>query len=502
VSAVPIGRYGNPGLGPRMTAVAITCVVIALSVYGVWSLSLRRSNLENELQGEEKTLAMALRLALESGLQGRDPDLAADVLERFTRPDRVHGIALRGTPGGGWVASASLSPMRGRVDESVVRRVMASGADEQLRETVDGRPFLVHLVPLDDDRGAPLGVAEIWRDLTYIDVYIGQTAWRLVLLAFTLQLLVAAALAIYAHRAISRPARRLVDAMQRVTDGDLEVSVLEGGVPSGEFGDVARSFDDLARSLREARTALEQGRVDRDALVASLRRSERLATLGGVVAEVAHEVGTPLNVINGRARQLMEWTGDDAKAQAAAKVVHEQGTRIAGIFRRLLDLTRERRTQKARVDLLAVARSTASFLGPEFDAAGVGLEVAPGVAAVSAESDQMQQVLVNLLSNALHASRRGDRVSVLADVDATAVTLRVQDQGTGVDPSVRDRLFEPFVTTKPPGEGTGLGLSIVRALVEQSGGRVVHRDTPPGSTFEAVFPPFEAAAHAAREVRT
>jgi signal transduction histidine kinase len=233
---------------------------------------------------------------------------------------------------------------------------------------------------------------------------------------------------------------------------------------------------------------LSQETSARQATVEQLRHRDRLALVGQIASGIAHEVGTPLNVIAGRARLITEpdTTLDEARTHALA--VLEQSERVATTIRQLLDFARRRGPQHARVNLHDLARRVLDLLRPLAAKRQVELELlplrAPPIAAVDAT--QIEQALSNLIMNAVQAvtNRAGERglvrvgieVAMKAPPDAAAepdsehIALSVEDNGVGIAPENLARIFEPFFTTQRAGHGTGLGLSITNEIVRDHRG--------------------------------
>ncbi|MCC6409220.1 MAG: response regulator [Planctomycetes bacterium] len=245
-------------------------------------------------------------------------------------------------------------------------------------------------------------------------------------------------------------------------------------------------LEDSQRRLRAAEAA--HTRLRRE-----LERDEQLRALGTLVSGVAHELNNPLTVILGYADLLEHGT----QRPKAAKVITEQAERCRGIVRSLSALAGRSAHPLRDVDVRElvdrVARGFALDAGP--DAPVVRVDVEAGLR-MTADRVGMEQVLTNLIANAVHASpQRG--VVVIAATGATAgVVIEVTDAGPGVPVELRARVFEPFFTTKPPGEGTGLGLAIAHAIVRAHGGAITIHDGPRrlGATFRVEIPHATAAS--------
>jgi signal transduction histidine kinase len=281
-----------------------------------------------------------------------------------------------------------------------------------------------------------------------------------------------------------------------------------------EFGLLASHFNAMVERIRRFSDELQMrvqeatGEVDRryqevrqlNTLLFDLQRrlthAERLAVSGRIMAEVAHEVGTPLHSVAGHLELLRRDLPPGLLAPAMVRrlhVVETQVTRVIEIIARLLDLTRRPAAEPRPVDLSHLVRDMGDVVRPGVAAAGLSLEVvsAPGLTAVAGDPDQLQQAVLNLLTNAIDATPAGGRITVITRgwSDQGEVELIVRDSGRGIPPADRDRVFEPFFSTKPPGHGTGLGLFITAQIVRDHKGRIeLETEDGRGSTFRVFLP--------------
>lgn len=211
------------------------------------------------------------------------------------------------------------------------------------------------------------------------------------------------------------------------------------------------------------------------ALSSQLLRAEKLATVGGLAAGIAHEIGTPLGVVRGRAELLVAKLGEGGPAESA-RIIVDEIDRISRVIRQLLDFSSTSPARAGPVDVEAVAANVAELLA--FEAASrkvaLSMEVSPQLPAVAANPDELKQVLVNLTLNALHACSPGGRVWLRASPGPreTGVVMVVEDDGSGIPEELRHRVFDPFFTTKKRGKGTGLGLTVAAQIVRNHGGEI------------------------------
>jgi signal transduction histidine kinase len=245
----------------------------------------------------------------------------------------------------------------------------------------------------------------------------------------------------------------------------------------------------LARHQRRAQRLAEQL-----ALSEGMVRTEKLATIGTLAAGIAHEVGTPLGIISGRAEQLLARIPDGAEAEAARKPLQsilDQVDKVGKTIRQLLDFSRLRPIDAEQVTLAQALQNAAALLEHRFRQAKVALQIeaSPTVAPVAADPGQLEQVLVNLLINACDACSAGGQVRVRAAEEGARVALEVRDDGVGIAPEHLPRVLDPFFTTKKRGQGTGLGLTIASDIVKNHGGSLELRSAVgEGTTIRVLLP--------------
>ncbi|MFI5217094.1 MAG: protoglobin domain-containing protein [Candidatus Limnocylindria bacterium] len=229
------------------------------------------------------------------------------------------------------------------------------------------------------------------------------------------------------------------------------------------------------------------------------RAAEALASIANLVAGLAHEIGTPMGVIQGHAK-LLEPEVSGEQARWRLRTIQEQVARISKIIQTLLNMARPGRRRLVPVALEPLVETTLSFVSEKLKRRGI--EVSRSIEAVPSlvgDPERLQQLFLNLFLNAADAMPDGGELRVsLRPGEAGEVEVRIADSGCGIDAQNLPHIFEPFFTTKPAGEGNGLGLMVVKGIVTDHGGSIEASSTPgEGTEFCIHFPPGLPGADAA-----
>jgi signal transduction histidine kinase len=297
---------------------------------------------------------------------------------------------------------------------------------------------------------------------------------------------------------VARPTRALMEKARAVGRGELEPDLNIGS--DDELSEVGDEMNAMCAQLARAQEETAKAAAARLAAVEQLRHADRLATVGRLASGLAHELGTPLNVIEARAGFILDDTRELPAVQNSARVIVQCTEQVTKLVRQLLVFARPRTVELAPASLDGLARAVTEMLQPLAGQRKVSLENG-SLEACTARADGvlLQQAVTNLVVNALHACSPGGHVTLSTGTTQAArpgtttpstwCTLSVKDDGQGMTPEVRASIFEPFFTTRAAGEGTGLGLPIVASILEDHGGFLTV-DTAPGqgSTFTIHLP--------------
>jgi two-component system, NtrC family, sensor kinase len=300
---------------------------------------------------------------------------------------------------------------------------------------------------------------------------------------------------------VGRPMRSLIEKARRTGRGDF----------SGPLH--MRQKDELALLSREMNTMCDQlvlahERADaetaaRIAAIEQLRHADRLMTVGKLASGIAHELGTPLNVVAARAAMIADGETSNETTVSYARIIVDAADKMTRIIRSLLEFARRKGPQKAPQLLEPIVARTLELLGPLGAKRQVTLALRPGkIRPVEVDQNQFEQVVTNLVVNAIQSMNHQGNVLVsvaeelirppadIGGTEAEYARVSVKDEGAGIAPENVHHVFEPFFTTKDVGEGTGLGLSVAYGIVRDHGGWIAVRSGLGEGTEFSVYLPF------------
>lgn len=477
-----------------------TALVAALASasYAFFDLRSRHAERRAALEREARAVAMVLRFDVEAQPSAfRVPNEAT--LHDLTRAAGGWKVTL--LPG-----TRGAAPPGADATQAQLRRLNAMVLVPKAWADIEGGQYYYDLpIRGPSDRGRDpevLGMLEIAKPADVIDATSDDLS-RVATLVLLIVGITTGMVGLFAMRLVSRPITKLLRGIDDVAKGDLSHVILSER--DDEIGAIATRFNEMTFSLRESRGETQRQNEAKLALEQRLGQTEKLATIGQLAAEIAHEVGTPLNVIAGRARSIQRKSKDPEAVEKNASIIAEQTARITRIIQRLLDFTRRKvgAAVSAEVNLNDIAQSTIELLAGQFTGARVKVRLkrTDQPARVAGDSDRLQQVLINLLLNAVQAMPDGGalvvetgtvrrtRPGLEGSAEQDFVSIAVTDAGVGIPADIKDKIFDPFYTTKEGRGGTGLGLAVVSGIVKEHDGWIDVEDATPGGTVFRVFLP-------------
>ncbi len=476
----------------RITVTLTLIGVVMFGTYAVLAYRGEREDLRTAAVREIRIIGRSLETSLGNALRDRQ---RADIDESLTTLESLEpniDIHLHG-PDGRSIAHSQGADLDEIVEQLVAR---ASATRTELTEFVPEQAptRLVFAAPVLNEDGTLLGSVTIVRPVTDLDADLARTRWRLIAIiaAFLLVTMVAGLGLGTAY--VTRPVAAVLAGIRQIRQGDFRSGV--SAARHDEIGALIDEFNEMVRALAEARGRVEQETDARLRLERGLQGADKMITIGQLSAGLAHEIGSPLQVLTGRVSTLLDHDDPEVRRQAAILVA--QSERIVRIVEQLLSFGRRSAAVIASCDLGMPVRNVLELLAGEARRRGIGLEFeADGHDhRIEADADQLQQVALNLIKNALAATDKGGTIVVRVVGADDHVELIVRDSGTGIPIEIQGKLFEPFFTTRASEGGTGLGLAVVRAIIDEHSGTIVVSSQPGhGAVLTARFPRHAKGLH-------
>ncbi|WP_438766527.1 ATP-binding protein [Kushneria sp. TE3] len=458
--------------------------LITFSAVALWVLE---DNMQQRQQEEVRLIAHGIRLPLTQALAQKDARALQEGLSTTFSLSRLYGAFIL-SPSGQQMAGVGLAG--GLQDDTLLQKAIDTARDAGGYSQQGGQNFYTYLLPLTNAHGEVLGILQINRLATGIERYMSLMTTVALLLAALVGILVVLMVWWGFRRYVDRPVNRLYRSMKAVQGGNRLHRITPGG--AREFRELGEAFNAMLDAVAHKEREVREQQQQQLELERNLKKSRRLAEIGVLAAGVAHELGSPLTVIDGQVQRLQrrEDLCDDAR-QRLTRIRHET-RRMEDTVRQLLDMGR-------RHTLCPAQHSLGRMIGEAEQLARDALHLErthpqlvthlPTRDALTVDRQRFQQLLDNLVRNAFQAGSQ--RVAISADYSAQGVVLRIEDDGPGIEADHRSRIFDPFYTTRGAGKGSGLGLTIVYRVVEDHGGRIALEESPLGGAAFIITLPAE-----------
>jgi two-component system NtrC family sensor kinase len=491
-------------LGRKLMYALMAVIITVFAIRALMRVRDEIERYESDARQDHRLIARALRPAVVQVWRAEGKSQALDLLRYadsdFRRTD-IRWVSLDQDP-----VPAGERP---RIPLARLGAVLR-GEDASFQENRGDDERLTTYVPL-SDRGELPGAIEVSESLLAPNRQLRERLLEITLtagIAALASILVVSGVGVVL---VGRPMRRLADKARRIGAGDLSGPLVLA--QQDEIGELAREMNHMCERLQQAQDRLTAETAARINALEQLRHADRLSTIGRLASGVAHELGTPLNVVTGHAKRVLTGEATGQAVQDSVRIIYDQGERMTRIIRSLLEFARRPGPHKAPGKLDELGRKTLALLRPLAAKSGVTLEMpdeGESAALVPLDPSQIQQVLMNLVVNGIQAMPRGGTLSLAVGVRSATppqelgrpagehAYVAIRDQGVGIAPADLPRVFEPFYTTKGVGEGTGLGLAVAYGIVRDHGGWIdIASEVGRGSCFTIYLPTTVAAEVAA-----
>ncbi|WP_291318514.1 ATP-binding protein [Desulfonatronospira sp.] len=439
-----------------------------LAITGYLVLNALERQVEQQMQNDLELVARSIQLPLSHALERDREGSMIQALESAFAIGRVYSANVYDKDGQE-IASA------GRTDPDPEKEKLTELAAEGERRGefghVAGQEVYSYFVPLTDSGGRISGLLQLTRRESDFKEDISAIRTKGIV-GLGVAMFFMSSLVLYGHhKALGKYFTRLTQSMSRVAGGERRHRFRPRG--PREIVTIGERFNFMLDSIEKAENEIRERRQAQEELQTRLRQAEKLAALGQLAAGVAHELGTPLSVISGKAQRAQRNNALPDELASTMQEIRQEVERMENIIRQLLDFSRRNEQQKRNVSMKQLARS--AHASAEEEARNTGRELSiqepDREIHIKADPTRIEQALVNLLKNALQSSS-----SALARIswgeDGGWAWFQVDDNGPGIPEDIKSKLFEPFFTTKSVGMGTGLGLAVVHGIAEEHNGSI------------------------------
>jgi len=482
-------------LAAKFVSIIVLGIIIILVVDAYISLQRQTEFFEKDMKLDADRVGAVMKSVVEDAWRMGGQKRALRAIEEASRDGYM--VTIR------WVwLDAPAEDLHGPKVSSEKLKPVIHGETMSFKEKdKDGKRYFRSYIPVAVDENRP-GALELSESLAQLDERTRTALIRVFVLTGVLVLLSAFAVLLLGVKMVGRPLNRIIEKIRRIGTGDFSGPLQ---LPRhDELGELAVWLNTVCEQLEDAKENIRVETEGRIVALEQLRHEDRLKTVGRLAAGVAHELGTPLNVISGRAGMIARGNLSSAETMENANTIKGQSNRITTIIRQLLDFARRRSTQKTLVDLRQMVRRTVDLIAPLGRKQKVELSFSVDddtLVKAEVDAEQIEQVLINILTNSLQAMPQGGRVEVGIGreharppeghdgAEGDYLCICVRDEGQGISEEDMGHIFEPFFTTKDTGQGTGLGLSIAHGIVREHGGWIgVESEVGKGSCFSIYLP--------------
>lgn len=455
--------FNLSSLQKRLLTYVVVPMVVISGLAISFGLQLMADQEEQRLKADLELLGRAISLPISDALLTNDLATVKANLDSVFSIGRVYGASVYNV-NGEQVAEAGITETD-LSNSFLAKQTVETGITQDDYRRVEGQDVFSQFMPIIDRGGRIIGLLQINRKASDFDdrfQQLSQVAW----LSWAAFAVITFAVLIFGHfRGVGRHVVELKNAMRKVAEGNRTIRVAPNG-PS-EIAEIGVGLNRMLDSIARAEHELQSRRKEEERLQQALREQEKMAAIGSVASGVAHELGAPLTVIDARAKRLLKrMSSDDDKRQLEA--VRGQVQRLTGLVNQLLAFSRTPVSERVSTDANEIVQRAVKALSYERDDDGISIQIeaTPG-AFIDVDRKRFELALVNVLRNAVQAAAKDVRVSIAVSDN---IKIDIEDDGEGIDDSIKNHATQPFSSTKPQGRGTGLGLTIVNHVMNDHNG--------------------------------
>jgi two-component system NtrC family sensor kinase len=491
-------------LGTKLALSLLIIIIFVLSGHGYFHILSRRDILVRMMKVEVESIGKTLRVSLEELAHLKEKEYVKDIIDAIDEYEKTLGVIV-------YLQKENLLFRSRSLDDGIepyvelIKRSIHEDRSQEGFGVYKKDPVFSYTLPFKNSTGQIMGGISILQHTSFVEDDIRKAEWDIFLTIFILTGATVGMILFVTRRWITLPIAQLMDGIKNLSKGNLDTQIdLKRG---DEFSALARTFNRLAINLKTAQEKIIQEAENRLQLERELRQSEKLAIVGQLASGLAHDIGTPLNIISGRAELIKRRLEEKEEAQKDLNIIVQQTERIAKIIQQLLGFVRKKRPEQKALNVGLLLETTLEFFDYLIQKQGIRVvkEVETPLPPVIGDLDQLNQVFSNLFLNAIQAMSQGGtlRLSVspkwiskegLNESERLYIEVGIEDTGVGMAKDVLEKIFNPFFTTKEEDKGTGLGLTVSQGIVEDHEGWIdVESEVGTGSVFKVYLPSLQEA---------
>jgi signal transduction histidine kinase len=477
-------------IGNRVLIYILILGAVVASLYGYFFLRQENQYAQTQVIKRTKAFGESMREIVEANLPSGDLSPLKRLLNRIARFEQPMGMRVILKNGELFYQTKSL---KGLPVGDIPPLIDELNQNDFFLEKINfkGKILISCSLPIESKNGSLMGILQI---LDYQSVFDAELRVYQRKVFTSLMFFYAITLTII-FLVIQRNVNRAIATLLREVQNNSPLRRGAAKRKGHELSLLKQEFDKRESHLQELEHVIFQSSREKEALLDQLQQSEKLAALGKFAAGLAHEMGSPISVIEGRALQTLRRLSDSPMVEKNISLIVDQSRRLSKMIQDVLMFARRRPLNKGPVDLNRTIYQALELFEGSMNGIRVEKNLSTQLPRVEGDADQILQVFTNLIRNALEAMPERGQLNlstsqVCENREALPwVRISFRDTGAGMDEDVKSRLFEPFFFRRGDGQGTGLGLSIVYGIIQKHQGRIVVQSQPKeGSQFDVYLP--------------
>jgi len=483
-------------LGTKLTLYLALIIILVLSGYGYLDILSRRDILVRKMKAEVRSTGRTLEVSLEKISPREEREYVQGLIDAMSEYERTLGVIVYDQRENLTFRSHSLAE-GAEPYLDLIRRSIGEDRPQEEVGVYKKVPIFSYTFPFKDKTGKNTGGVSILQNISFMEKEIQKAKQSIFVTIFVLIGGIVALVLLGTRQWVTKPISKLMEGVENLAKGNLDHRIdLKA---RDELSELARAFNHMAVDLKEAQERILREAQTKLELERNLRQSEKLATIGQLASGLAHEIGTPLNIISGRA-ELIERRLEDREIQKNLDIIIQQAERITKIIQQLLGFVRKKKPERKPLKINTLLETTLDLLDHQIQKQRIKVEkaVSENLPLVIGDPDQLQQAFLNLMLNAIQAMPKGGtlRLSALSkkiskegleEAQRQYMEVCVADTGVGIEREAIQNIFNPFFTTKDT--GTGLGLMVTQGIIQDHEGWIdVESEVRKGSVFKVYLP--------------